>query len=230
MGSNEPATRRGRRLTKEDVVRAIHRGVLYAHDHFQRLSGDASWMADNRVPGLECLVVSHIFRAITNHESMKARETPVLELPVSYIRQWTGAKGRGRTRANIRPLKRVDIALLNRKDRPIHLIEVKQKWKKKTGYADVEKLRDILVTYGPRNDGTLKSVFLSVYWQAHRRRPYLDEKLDDVETEVKKMLGGSEAVRVGFHRDVASDVRKDGKEWEYGSHIIEMSRRNRKKE
>lgn len=218
-------------LTKEDVVRAIHRGVLYAHDHFERMSGDASWMADGDVPRLEGLVVSHIFRAITNHRSMGARETPVLELPVSYIGKWTGAKGKGRTRANIRPLKRVDIALLNYQDRPIHLIEVKQKWNKQTGCADVEKLRDLLATYGHRRGGTLKSVFLSVYWQAHRcRRPYLAEKLDNVETEVKKMLGGSEAVRVGFHRDVASDVRKDGKEWEYGSHIIELYRRNQKKE
>lgn len=215
-------------LKNEEVVRAIHRGVINAHEQFERLSGDASWMADRGIRGLEGLVVSHIFRAISNHKSMKARETPILELPYSYIMDWTGARGKGRPQENKR---RVDIALLNGQEKPIHVIEVKQKWNKKTGIEDVKKLRNLLATFGPRKGGTLKSGFLSVYWQV-ANHPSLDQKLDDVEANVKRLLTRSERV-VGhrFYREVNGPVeREDGRDWEYGSHTIELYRRNQKKD
>ena len=214
-------------LKNEEIVRAIHRGVFNAHGQFERLSGDASWMADRGIQGLEGLVVSHIFRAISNHKSMKAGETPILELPYSYIKNWTGARGRGRP---LESKRRVDIALLNGQEKPIHVIEVKQKWNKKTGIEDVEKLRNLLATFGPRRGGTLKSGFLSVYWQV-KNRPSLDQKMDNVEANVKKMLKRKDSI-VGhrFYREVYGPVeRKDGKGWEYGSHIIELYRRNQRK-
>lgn len=219
-------------LTKDDVIRAIHRGVLKAHRQFEQLSGDASWMADRGVPGMEGFVVSHIFRAITVHKSMSAHETPILELPFSYIREWTGAKDRGRPREKMQPRRRVDIALLNGQQKPIHVIEVKQKWSKETGCADVEKLRNLLATYGPRKEGTLKSVFLSVYWQ-RQNRPCLDEKIDNAEADVRKILrSASEVVGLRFYREVYGPVEREigGEEWEHGSHIIELYRRNQKKE
>lgn len=218
-------------IRKEDIVRAIHRGVLQAHKQFAGLSG-GDWMADRDIPRLEGFVVSHIFRTISTHRSMKSHPTPILELPFSYISEWTGASPRGRPRKNTGPLRRVDIALLSRQEKPIHVVEVKQKWSKKTGLADVEKLGTILSDFGPNRRGTLKSVFLSVYWQS-TIRPCLDERIDNVEEEVRKLLRPMEAiVRPSFHRKVHAPVKrkKDDKDWEYGSHIIELSRRNKKKE
>ena len=156
----------------------------------------------------------------------------ILELPFSYIRDWTGARGRGRPREKVKDSYRVDIALLNARGNPIHVIEVKQTWDARTGFGDIRKLRDLLATFGPSRDGTLKSVFLSV-WRQGRNRPCLDEKIDDVETKVGSLLRGVDRI-VGhrFHRDVRGPVTrdKDGRDWEYGSHIIELFRRNRRKE
>jgi len=124
------------------------------------------------------------------------------------------------------------LALLNKRDQLIHVIEVKQKWDQETAYADVKKLRDILITYGPRNGGTLKSAFLAVYWK-RQNRPSLEEKLKDVQEEVRGLLEREmHKKRMGlrFSPDVHGPVtREDGREWQYGSHVIELHRTNRSK-
>lgn len=220
-------------LRKTEIVKAIHTGVLNAHSQFERLSGGA-WMGEGqkgaeRQKGLEGLVVSHIFRAISIHESMAKDETPILELPFGYIKAWSKAQGRGRPLQNVKTRRRVDIALLNKQGRPIHVVEVKQQWVKRFGLQDVEKTRDILVAFGPLQKGTLKSVFLSVYWKG-TNRPCLDDKLHELEKDVTRLLKpAGEKVKLDFHRLVRPPVERDGKDWEYGSHIIELSRRNKKK-
>ena len=215
-------------LTKTEIVNAIHKGVLNAHSQFEHLS-DGAWMADQGNQRLEGFVVSHIFRAISIHRSMAKNETPILELPFGYIKAWSKAQGIGRPLQNIKTRRRVDIALLNKQRRPIHVVEVKQKWVHTTGYQDVEKIRDILVAFGPLQKGSLKSVFLSVYWQG-TNRPCLDDKLDELQKDVARRLKRADKkVKLGFHRRVPPPVRRDGKEWEYGSHIIELSRRNERK-
>ena len=214
-------------LKKAEIVRAIHEGVAKAHDQFERLSG-GSWMADRGIRGLEGLVVSNIFRSISR--SMPANEMPILEFPLGYIGAWTGAKGKGRPKMRVRPTMRVDLAILNRSGKPIHVVEVKQKWTKQTGFADVEKIRDILTSYGPLRRGTLKSVFLSVYWQG-TNHPSLATRLVKVEEQVKALLQpAADKIGTRFHWKPSGPIERKwyDRDWEYGSHIIELYRKYRK--
>ena len=182
-------------------------------------------MTDRGNPALEGFVVSHIFRSISVHKSMARDETPILELPFAYIKAWSRARGIGRPLQNIKTRRRVDIALLNKQGRPIHVVEVKQKWVHSTGYKDIDKIRDILVAFGPLKKGSLKSVFLSVYWRG-TNRPLLDERLDELQKDIAKRLKPEhERVKLDFHRRVRLAKRGD-RDYEYGSHIIELSRRN----
>lgn len=171
--------------------------------------------------------LAHI-RSISKYKDMEPDGRVILELPFSYIRDWTGANLKGCPRERVKPTNRVDIALLNAQGRPIHAIEVKQKWHSKTSFEDVEKIRDLLLTFGPAKDGTLKSVYFSVYRQGCNR-PCLHERLDHTEEEIGRLLNRDD-VGHRFHRHICGPVTrdKDRKEWEYGSHIIELFRRNRR--
>lgn len=123
--------------------------------------------------------------------------------------------------------QRVDIALSNKKGEPIYLIEVKLKWVKDFCKKDIDKLRNLLLSFGHQKGGSLKSGFLSIHYQG-TNRPYLDEKMDAAEEYVRGL--DTKGVNVKFYRKVYPEdgfvERDDGKEWEYGSHIIELSRQN----
>ena len=209
-------------LRKKEIVKAIHSGVFHAHKQFEWLSGGA-WMADRGLPGIEGFAVSHIFRSIGT--LMSDGETPILELPFNYIKWWTEADARGRPPKGSTPGRRVDIAIFNTKGRPIHIVEVKLKWAKDTGPADIEKLKLLMSSFGPRRNGTLKSAFLSVYWRG-TNRPSLDKKMRDVEKEVKHNEDSS--VKLDFSRRVWGPEEREGKDWKYGSQVIVLSRRYRR--
>ena len=123
--------------------------------------------------------------------------------------------------------RRVDIALSNKKGEPIHLIEVKLRWVKRYCKEDIDKLRDLLLSFGPRKGGSLKSGFLSIHYQG-TNRPYLNDKMDEAEEYVRDL--NIKGVNVRFHRKVypadSFVERYDGREWQYGSHIVELSRQN----
>ena len=77
-------------------------------------------MGDSDMPGLEGLVVAHIFRSISRYESMKPDGSLILELPFSYITDWTGARGRGRPREKVKDNYRVDRIVGRRFHRDVH--------------------------------------------------------------------------------------------------------------
>lgn len=113
------------------------------------------------------------------------------------------AETRGRPRKDMAEGRRVDIALFNKKGELIHLIEVKLKWNKRTCIKDIDRLRGLLLSFGPRKGGSLKSGFLSMHRQGTK-------------------------VNVNFYRKVHPGFveKYDGKKYQYGSHIIELSRQN----
>ena len=212
-------------MNKKDIVRAIHNGVFSAHQHFERLSRGA-WMTDPYLRGIEGFAVSHIFRCIN---TLAPDQTPILELPFDYLKWWTDADAKGRPAKGARPRRRVDVAIFNRQGKPIHVVEVKLQWRQRKGMEDIKKLELLLTSFGPRRNGTLKSVFLSVYWQG-TNRPALEQKMKDVEREIGRNVDAS-VVKPEFYRHVRGPERRDdGKDWEYGSHVIVLSRRNRKRE
>ena len=205
-------------LKKDDIIGAIHEGMFNAHDQFEILT-NGEWITDPGVKKAEGFVVSHIFRTISRRVEY---ETPLLELPVRFIKDWSGASARGRPNAAAGLRRRPDITILNKIGRPIYACEVKLKWGR-LALQDVEKLRALLTNFGPRRDGTLKSVFLSVYWQ-RTNRPSLEDKMKEVQDNIQTWIDGS--VKLDFSRRVCATMR-EGKTREYGSHVIILSRRNR---
>lgn len=215
-------------ITKEEIVEAIHGGVRNAHYRFDKLSGGA-WMADSARTKVEAFLVSHIFRDLASR--MGDSETPILELPSNYIKEWSAARKQGRPRKGAKR-RRVDIALLNASERLIHLVEVKIWSNKASVLNDVDKLKELLLSYGPHGNGKLKSVFLSIYRQ-RVNRPHLGKRMTELETDVSRRLSAETNIaRPRFHRMVWAEERRDSgrrKMWEAGSHIIVLSRRNQKR-
>ena len=180
---------------------------------------DGGWICDPGIVGIEGFLA--VNRRVEDGENL------VFELPFDYIKRWSEAKTIGRPRKGMTAGQCVDIALSNKKGEPIYLIEVKLKWVKDFCKKDIDKLRNLLLSFGHQKGGSLKSGFLSIHYQG-TNRPYLDEKMDAAEEYVRGL--DTKGVNVKFYRKVYPEdgfvERDDGKEWEYGSHIIELSRQN----
>ena len=202
-------------IVKKDLIKAIHEGVRKAHEDFESLS-NGDWIADPDSGGTEGFLVSKIFLEISQY--MEDDENLTLELQFDHIERWSDAQGtRGRRRQDMSKGNRVDISLFNKKGRPIHVIEVKRRWVEETCKRDIEKLNELLRRAGPRKGGSLKSGYLVVYHQ-RKNRPYLEEKMGEVEEYVRDL--NIKEMNVRFY---SWSSERDGKEWQYGSHIIELS-------
>ena len=60
-----------------------------------------------------------------------------------------------------------DIVLFDSKDRPICVIEVKRTWRpwnEDNCIEDLERIRDLVIRYGEKGDGSLKRGFLPSCW------------------------------------------------------------------
>ncbi len=217
-------------IKKDDLIGAIHEGTKDAHKDFEWLSG-GRWISDTIARRAEGFLVSKILLAI--RERMGEGETLVVELPFEYIKQWTGSKVRGRPLKGWSPTNRVDIALFNKSKKPIHVIEVKLKWDDVLCKKDIEKIATLLRIASHKRRGSLQRGYLSVHYQG-TNRPHLKEKMDKAE---KFVLGlDMKEMNVKFDRKVwpAEDKFEkrrmhDGKEYQYGSHVIELSRKYKKK-
>ena len=214
-------------IKRSEIIEAIHEGVFSAHEDFELLEG-GSWIADQGIVGIEGFLASEIFLAV--NQRMESGERPIFELPFDYIKRWSEAQTRGRPRKGMTPGRRVDIALTNKQGKPVHLIEVKRKWVKAYCEEDIYKLRDLLLSFGPLKGGSLKSGFLSVYYQG-TNQPFLNERMDEAEEYIRNL--DLKGIKVRFHRKVLPEgdfiiERYDGKEWKFGSHIIELPRQNKK--
>lgn len=208
-------------IKKGEIIEAIHEGVFNAHKKYEEWSG-GDWIGDF---GVEGFLVSEISSEIRKFQ--EDGEYLCLELLFKDIKEWAGASKRGRPRKEVRSERRTDIALLNKQEAPIHAIEVKRQWTKKC-VEDINKLQSLVVSFSSRHEGPLKSGFLVTYYQGPRKpNNTLEKRMNDV----KKYVLGSDIVDVnlGFHRALWPEdgfiERRDGKEWEYGSHIIELSRK-----
>lgn len=205
-------------IVKKGLIKAIHEGVRKAHREFDFLS-NGNWIADPDIGRTEGFLVSKIFLEINQY--MEDDENLILELQFKHIKQWSDAQAtRDPWPQGMSEDDRVDISLFNKNGDLIHVIEVKRKWVEGDCEEDIEKLEELLYRAGPRKEGSLKSGYLVVYHQ-RKNRPYLGEKMDEVEEFVCRSLDVTE-MNVKFDRKVWSAEREDGK-WQYGSHIIELS-------
>ena len=212
-------------IVKKDLIKAIHEGVRKAHRDFDSLS-NGHWIADLDSGGTEGFLVSKIFLEI--NQDMEDDENLILELQFDHIERWSDALPTpGRRRQDMSKGNRVDISLFNKSGNPIHVIEVKRKWVEETCKRDIEKLKELLRRTSSRKEGSLKSGYLVVYHQ-RMNRPYLDEKMDEVEEYIRDL--NIKEMNVKFYRKMWRAKRDrygdgDWQDWQYGSHIIELSRK-----
>lgn len=215
-------------LTRDVVVEAVQAGVLNAHRKYEAWSG-VDWIGDF---GVEGFLVSEIASELHKAQRRDGGGTLCLELPFKTLKEWSGASKRGRTGRHWARQRRVDIALLNKEQSPIHAIEVKRQWLKSECRKDIEKLHSLVTRLSAKHQGTLKSGFLAVYYQGPRKpNKTLRKRMDDAKQYVRRLP--TPGVNVRFHKELwpkrgFAERTLEGKtaEWEYGCHIIELSRKS----
>ncbi len=217
-------------IRKDEIVKAIHEGVFSAHNKYEEWSG-GDWIGDF---GVEGFLVSEISSKIREYQ--KDGEYICLELPFKDIAIWSGARKRqGRPFKAMRSRRRTDVVLLNKQEAPIHAIEVKRRWERKECTKDIDKLHSLVASLSSRHGGSLKSGFLVIYYSGPRK-PHntLEKRMKNAKEYICSLKLSN--VKVDFHKKLCTKdsfvkrhERHGGKEWEYGSHIIELSRRYGKK-
>ena len=142
-------------LTRDQVHRAIHKGILDASNDYSNWS-DGWTLADS---GVEGLLTAGIAKAIYSRKS--PHESLLLELPYDLCQQWSGAsRPKGRPPKALERNVRADIALFNSKKRTKYVIEVKRMPTKDGLRADLKRLCAIVHKCA---GGTLRRGFMAIF-------------------------------------------------------------------
>ena len=209
-------------ITKEEARNAILDGVFQAHEDYLNWSGD--WIGE---AGVESLIVVKIAAAL--HTKLGKNEGLKLEFSIENIHQMSDVKRRSTPKA-LNPGNRVDIALFNSKGKPIHVVEVKRRWIKKSCVQDLQEIHKLVEVYGPKKGGAMKSGFFVVYYEAPRQpNNHLNKRFNDVEEDLRNSVDiDLNSLNWTAYREIREEPRKsDHKTWEYGCHIIEIFRKNK---
>lgn len=143
----------GRRAIRD----AILTGIQTANVEYEKWS-NGWWITDS---GVEGLLVAAIAKKL--HAELLRGESLVMELPFSDIQEWSEARRpRGRPREMLRGAKRADIVLLDEKERPTCMVEVKRFWERNGCFHDLTRIRDILRLCENQQAGSLKRGFLAL--------------------------------------------------------------------
>ena len=206
-------------LTKEEARKAIFNGVFRAHRDYLKWSGD--WIGE---AGVESLLVVKIAESL--HAKQGKKESLKLEFSIENIHQASDVKRRS-TRKALNPRNRVDIAMLNGKGNPISVIEVKRKWTRDSCVKDLQEIQQIVEKYGPKNGGAMQRGFFVVYYEAPLQpNNHLNKRFDDIEEDLRDTMNTE--LNWSAYRKIRESVEKnDHRTWEYGCHIIEISKRNK---
>ena len=145
------------------IREAILEGVQTANVRYENWSG-GWWLTDS---GIEGHVVSTIAGKL--HGQIGGNGYVVMELAFGDIREWSGAgRPRGRPRQTLSEGNRADIVILNKREHPIHVIEVKRVWSKEPCFEDLTRMRDLILGFGPEKGGSLRRgllTFLVAGWE-----------------------------------------------------------------
>ena len=143
----------GRRVIRDAILDGVHT----ANVKYEKWS-NGWWVTDS---GVEGLVVAYVAKAL--NKVLSSSESIAMELPLSAIQEWSKAsRPRGRPRGTLTGRKRADIVILDRKQRPTCVVEVKRYWDKTTCFGDLERIRDLVLRCGAQHNGSLKRGFLAV--------------------------------------------------------------------
>ena len=205
-------------LTKEEARMAIFSGVFQAHKDYLKWSGD--WIGEAGVESLLVVKIANELHKKQEKESLK------LEFSIENIHQASDVKRRSARKA-LNPRNRVDIAMLNGKGKPISVVEVKRKWTRDSCVKDLQEIQQIVEKYGPKNGGAMQRGFFVVYYEAPLQpNNHLNNRFDAIEEDLRDTM--NTYLNWSAYRKIKKSSRKnDHKTWEYGCHIIEISRRNK---
>lgn len=142
----------GRRVLRDAILTGVHA----ANVEYEEWS-NGWWVTDSAVEGL---VGASVARSL--NEVLSEDESLAMELPIGVIQEWSEAnRPRGRPRATLTGRRRADIVVLDRNERPICVVEVKRYWDRTTCFADLKRIRDLLLRCGKQHNGSLKRGFLA---------------------------------------------------------------------
>ena len=169
-------------ITKEAVIKAVHRGTTTANSRFEEWS-KGSWVSDY---GIEGFMVAHIAAALRKKQDKG--ESLLLEATFKEIREYSGADRRpGRPRKVFKDGNRADITLLNQDGRTVRIIEVKRSWDKTTCFRDIRRLLALLEACARQRSGSLKYGFLALpIVETAKTRSEVRDKIDAKVKKIKR--------------------------------------------
>ena len=139
------------------IREAIFAGIEAANVKYENLS-DGWWLTDS---GVESLLVSAIGESLGSKQS--DGESLVMELPFRTIVDWSGtSRRRGRPPTTLRGINRADIVLFNSDRKPVCVVEVKRLWDRARYFADLARIRDLVLQCNRQHNGSLRRGFLTL--------------------------------------------------------------------
>lgn len=216
-GVDEPAASR-RSVRKEAVMvgitairEATLEGVQAANVEYEKWSG-GWWVTDS---GIEGHVVSTVARKL--YGRVAGDGYVVMELGFGIIQQWSGAgRPRGRPLPNLNEGNRADIVILDKKERPIYVIEVKRLWDKRPCLDDLNRMRDLILKFGQEREGSLRRgllAFLAVGREANgtTARLALENQVQGIGTVLEDEFD-AKGLKLTCHQGSARRYPKDYRE------------------
>ena len=138
------------------VVESVLEGIQAANKLYEKWS-IGWWTTDS---GVEGHVVSEVARRL--YRLRENGQSLLMEVPFSYIEEWSEAQRQGGPRRRtLRGNRRADIVIFDPDDYPSAVVEIKRRWSARPCFRDLERIRDLIIAYGPGREGSLEMGYLA---------------------------------------------------------------------
>ena len=213
------------------IREAIFAGIEAANVKYGELS-DGWWVTDT---GVEGLLVSAIAERLDSKQ--RDGESLVMELPFRYIIDWSGtSRRRGRPRATLRGIKRADIVLFNSDRKPVCVVEVKRLWDRARCFADLARIRDLVLQCNRQHNGSLRRGFLAfMLANAATANETAKQRMEKQAEQIEDLIGAGFNSKGLTLRCFAGPVRDypekyrlmcDEGDWAHAGFCVELSSGN----
>ena len=171
---------------RETIKDTILQGVQEANEEYEEWS-NGWWLTDS---GVEGLMVATIARRLVS--IIAKNESLVMELPFRDIEEWSGAsRPDRRPKKTLKGRNRADIVILDRRDRPICVIEAKRLWNRTGCLGDLKRIRNLILASADQPSGSLNFGFLAIMlakkdWGRNSANNRIQEQAKGITKTVKK--------------------------------------------
>ena len=212
-------------ITRKQIIEAVHEGTADANQRYEKWS-NGWWVTDS---GVEGLMVAGIAETIHKHQTQQ--ESLRIEMAFRDIADRSGATPkRGPSPAAVRHTSRADIVLLNRRDRPICVIEVKRSWKKAVCLKDLDRIHGLIQRLSHQNQGSLQRGFLATIvaknaTSAKSPKDRIGEQVDRIQDAVQQHFrnrGANLVLHQGEPVPLGERFVNDYGEWATASLCVEV--------